>query len=92
MDNLVLTKRTLGEDAFTSGSYVSDEILNGALNENVRRWAKLRPGMPVSEVILTIGQPRRRTYNSGMHAWIFDYGYGVVRINDNGGLSLWRLN
>jgi hypothetical protein len=92
MNNLVLTKRTLRDDAFTSGSYVSDEILNGALNENVQRWTKLRPGMSVSEVILTIGQPQRRTYNSGFQTWIFDYGYGVVKINNNGELSQWRLN
>jgi hypothetical protein len=92
MNNLVLTRRTFRDDFSASGSYLSADALSGSPNENVQRWVKLRQGMSTSEVISLLGQPPRRTYDSSIGCWVFDYGYGRVKIHKSYGLSHWRLN
>jgi hypothetical protein len=92
MNNLVLTRRTFRNDSSQSGAFLSVDALFDGLNENVQRWVKLRPGMSTSEVISVIGQPPRMTLNTAVNGWLFEYGYGLVEIYNNGGLSRWKLN
>ena len=92
MNNLILTRRTFRNAYPASGSYLSVDVLFDGPNENVQRWAKLRPGMSKSEVISVIGQPPRMTLDTAVNGWLFEYGYGFVEIYNHGGLSRWKLN
>ena len=90
-DEAVLTHRSCDGDFNHAGVYASiDQSQDGTLNETARKWLKLRVGMSRREIGALIGAPTQMIH-SNLSGWLYEYGHGRIRLDDNERLLYWQL-